>query len=61
MFIHHAKINPVLKTVWHLSIYFRSVAMSLLWGLEKYTGDYYDATITLPNSSSSPVYISCIS
>jgi len=23
--------------------------MSLLWGLEKYTGDYYDATITLPN------------
>ena len=42
-------MNSILAYTLGMVINFRSVAKSLLWGLEKYTGDYYDATITLAN------------
>ena len=42
-------MNSIIAYTLGMVINFRSVANSLLWGLEKYTGDYYEAIITLAN------------
>lgn len=42
-------MNSIIAYTLGMVINFRSVAKSLLWGLEKYTGDYFEATITLAN------------
>ncbi len=42
-------MNSILAYTFGMVISFRSPAQSLLWGLEKYTGDYYAAIITLGN------------
>lgn len=42
-------MNSIIAYTLGMVINFRSVANSLLWGLEKYTGNYYEAMITLAN------------
>ena len=42
-------MNSIIAYTLGMVINFRSVAKSLLWGLEKYTGDYFDAILTLAN------------
>ena len=42
-------MNSIIAYTLGMVISFRSTAQSLLWGLEKYTDDYYAAIITLAN------------
>ncbi|MEA5043177.1 MAG: DUF5009 domain-containing protein [Petrimonas sp.] len=42
-------MNSIVAYTLGMVINFRSVANSLLWGLEKYTGDYYSAILTFAN------------
>ena len=42
-------MNSIIAYTLGMVINFRSTAGSLLWGLEKYTGDYYAAIITFTN------------
>ncbi len=42
-------MNSIAAYTLGMVINFRSVANSLLWGLEKYTGDYYSAILTFAN------------
>jgi len=42
-------MNSIIAYTLGMVINFRSTAGSLLWGLEKYTGDYYAAIITFAN------------
>lgn len=50
--LHWLKIygmNSIVAYTLGMVINFRSIANSLLWGLEKYTGDYYSAILTFAN------------
>lgn len=42
-------MNSIVAYTLGMVVNFRSVAHSLLWGLEKYTGDYYSAILTFAN------------
>lgn len=42
-------MNSIVAYTLGMVINFRSAAHSLLWGLEKYTGDYYSAVLTFAN------------
>lgn len=42
-------MNSIVAYTLGMVVNFRSVAHSLLWGLEKYTGDYYAAVLTFAN------------
>ena len=42
-------MNSIAAYTLGMVVNFRSVANSVLWGLEKYTGDYYSAIITFAN------------
>ncbi|MDO5523629.1 MAG: DUF5009 domain-containing protein [Bacteroidia bacterium] len=42
-------MNSIIAYTLGMVINFRSAAHSLLWGLEKYTGDYYAAVLTFAN------------
>ena len=40
--------TPIIKQIWTTSMTL-SIANSLLWGLERYVGDYYGAILTFAN------------
>jgi predicted acyltransferase len=42
-------MNSIVAYTLGMVVNFRSAAHSLLWGLEKYTGDYYSAILTFAN------------
>ena len=42
-------MNSIVAYTLGMVVNFRSAAHSLLWGLEKYTGDYYSAVLTFAN------------
>ncbi|CAK7036528.1 MAG: hypothetical protein PETM_01518 [Petrimonas sp.] len=42
-------MNSIVAYTLGMVVNFRSTAHSLLWGLEKYTGDYYSAILTFAN------------
>ena len=42
-------MNSIIAYTLGMVVSFRSIASSLLWGLERYVGDYYGAILTLAN------------
>jgi len=42
-------MNSIIAYTLGMVVSFRSIANSLLWGLEKYVGDYYGAILTFAN------------
>lgn len=42
-------MNSIIAYTLGMVVSFRSIANSLLWGLEKYVGDYYEAILTFAN------------